>query len=223
MKTAFVTLLLLGAAAGVCRMAGCGPAFPPDGRDRPVRLILAFDRSGSYRSCLPGALEAACDLSERLDPDRDRLTCFAIDTEVTALYDDKPQEAADAQAEILDKHLARMPLARGTRPSLFLEPGPEGVRRRNRTPSRWPSLPTATWMRPTPGLGSCRGPETGPLPQHRVCRYLRRCSGNRLRLETAFQDFPHDRFRLYGTGESDTDALFARLKEAASTHKESTP
>jgi hypothetical protein len=219
---AAAALLYWGSVHGKAGIFGVAahPGGSNDGSNGPRRLILAFDRSGSYRACLPGALHLGCELAGRLDPDRSRVTCIALDTQPHDMFDNAPPDTEEALADLLEDYLGRKPAANGTAPSRLWTRIAEACEHEKArvaiafytdgdvdTPDTWKAL-------------TLSAERLAKLPQVAFVGIYGVTPENRTRLNDAFHDFDHSRFRLYGTGETDTEELLLRLQEDRTAPKE---
>jgi hypothetical protein len=205
-------LLYLGSRAYPERaISSHGVSAAPAG----VLLVLGFDRSGSYRSCLGGAVAQGCGLAATLDHDTDGVACYAMDTKATELYDNPPPESGEELAGIVAGQLRCVPATRGTNPASFWEAAVDRLQDVR--------VPAAA------ALYSDADNDSGPGSMSRIRAAAKRLAlnknvvfvavygvdpDNRAAMESAFAPLGRDRFRLYGPQEADTDTLLSRLQQS---------
>lgn len=177
-------------------------------------LIVGFDRSGSYRAYLGGAIAAGSSLTADLDADT-RLACYALDTQTTELYDNPPPESSDELAGIVTEKLRHLPAAQGTHPASFWTVAAQRAEEGNAL--------TAV------ALYSDGDDDAVPASQAQIRAAARRLAqnrnvvfvaiygvnpDNRAALNAAFAPLGRDRFHLYGPQEADTETLLSCLEQA---------
>lgn len=97
---------------------GCGTAPPPP--SVPARhLYVGLDTSASFRPCLGLAATLCARQALRLDPDRDRLTLYRLDSSTREFSDGPPPESGERLQRTIIAEVQGESATRGTFPARF--------------------------------------------------------------------------------------------------------
>lgn len=120
MKTETIKIAGKGGAALLAALAlagGCGTPPPPS---VPARhLYVGLDTSASFRPCLGLAATLCARQALRLDPDRDRLTLYRLDSSTREFSDGPAPESGERLQRTIIAEVQSVSSTRGTFPARF--------------------------------------------------------------------------------------------------------